>query len=210
MHSETSADAAGRPSKPAKGPGALPDRFLRIQLKYNTKSFDNWLRYLKSSINSDRQKCHDMFILAMSTSMPGKACLVDVHQAREIQSADFRPESWTSAKEIGKQLRDAYSGGRGHTCAQLEYTTITSATRLVEQVTRQQFWKKLEHSRLTPKGTNGTEYGPADYLLHVKGRRKPLRVQEKVLKVKKKNGKDLGLRADLVRYGYTLSDLSTS
>eukprot|EP00392_Amoebophrya_sp_AT5.2_P002688 g2693.t1 len=202
--SETSADIAIRPRTDPEHGTPPEDRHLCAQLKYSESRFGNWVRYLKSSINKERHKCHDMIVLAMSAERKGFGCTIQVHQARPVQSSELGPDNWKPLKEVAQDLRDAYSEGQGHASSQLEYSTIASSTRLVEHVMRKQFLKKLEPVEgLTPH-TDGehAEYGAVDYFLKLKGKKRATRVQEKVLKVRKKDGKGLGLRADLVRYGY--------
>eukprot|EP00392_Amoebophrya_sp_AT5.2_P006656 g6668.t1 len=198
--SETSADIAIRPRSGRGAKGGAQDRFLRVQLKYSENNYGGWLRFLKSSLNSDRSKYHDMVVLAMSSQKAGQGCTVEVHQARPIGSAELAAESWKPLKEVASSLRAAYDHGKGHTSAQLEMTTITSQGRYVEQAMREQFWTRMKGGSLKLAGDGGDEYGAADWSARIDGVRRALRVQEKVLKVKKKNGKVLGLRADLVRY----------
>eukprot|EP00392_Amoebophrya_sp_AT5.2_P014153 g14295.t1 len=54
---------------------------------------------------------------------------------------------------------------------------------------------QLKYNETTPN--SGEEFAAVDWLLRIKGRRSPVRIQEKALKVEKKNGKSLGLRAGL-------------
>lgn len=203
--SETSADIAIRPRSSKGAKGGPPDRFLRVQLKYSENNLGNWLRYLKCTINGDRKKYHDMIVLAMSSQRPGEGCTIEVHQARPIQSGELAVESWTPLKEVASSLKAAHNNGKGHASAQLEITTITSTSRFVEQAMREQFWKRMEGGSLQLQGDGGQEYGAVDWCARISGVRRSLRVQEKVLKVKKKGGKILGLRADLVRYEYHTS-----
>eukprot|EP00392_Amoebophrya_sp_AT5.2_P015491 g15697.t1 len=199
--SETSADLSIRPRGGAQG-GAEADRFMRLQLKYNELGSEGWLRFLKSSLNKAREKCRDMVALAMSSSQPGKACVLEIHKARLLTTEQLEPQSWRSYKQAAADLQLFYEGGRGHCARMLEYSTISSPQRLVEQVMREAFFKLLAGSSLTTTQQKG-EHGAVDYCLKIRGRggrQRTLRVQEKALKVRKKDGKPFCLRADMVRH----------
>eukprot|EP00392_Amoebophrya_sp_AT5.2_P003737 g3742.t1 len=198
--SEVSADLATRPKQKGIGSAAVDGRYLRVQLKYNERSFPSWLRYLRTSVNKKRGQYHGIAVLAVSSTVPGKACLVEVHQARPLSPTTFSVEQWTSWEDVFQSLERMHADGKGFDRPLLEYTTIASSSRLIEHAMREAFCEKIKGpTLLTPVPNSGEEFAAVDWLLKIKGRRAPVRIQEKVLKVKKKNGKSLGLRVGLTR-----------
>eukprot|EP00392_Amoebophrya_sp_AT5.2_P014883 g15060.t1 len=202
--SETSADLSIRP-RPAVGGTPARGRYMRLQLKYNETSFPSWLRSLKCSLNKGREKYHDMTILAMSACQRGKACVLEIHKASLLTTEQLDPSSWKSYKDAAQELQLLYDGGRGHCERVLEWSTISSPQRLVEQMMREAFFDLLAGCSSLSVAPQEGEYGVVDYRLKVRrGKRvRILRVQEKVLKVRKKNGKPFCLRADMVRHPHT-------
>lgn len=197
---EVSADMAVRPKK-TRPAGGGDERYLRVQLKYNETRFPSWLRFLRTTVNKKRGQYHGIMVLAVSSTMPGRACLIEVHQARPLSSTAFCVENWQPWDDIHQSLEQMHAQGKGFDRSLLEYTTIASSSRLIEHAMREAFCDQIKASDLlSPAPNSGEEFAAVDWLLRIKGRRSPIRIQEKVLKVKKKNGKSLGLRAGLTRY----------